>query len=333
MYELHFNERAELLEGSALPIPGKSNDILVLTHGWNNNADDARELYHSIESQLVRFGAAPPIVGVFWPSKKFDDDLGKQFDDALDHPIARQVPVGAVRAAVHHGDIANDLFHSLPVDVLLRRLAGPATLRHGLLNLMNLTTFYQMKQRSGVIGENGLAPQLDLFAAKYPQVRIHLAGHSFGARLVSAAANTVCSPVQSLTLLQGAFSHHGFAPSVNGKPGAFRDVVAKSRVNGTISATHTRNDKAVGLAYALAARVAGQEAAFLGDGNDRFGGIGSNGAQRTPEAVQQSLLPATRPYNFQKGKIHNMKADTFIGSHTDIVNPEVAWLLRQAIAA
>jgi len=332
MCELHFDERGHLTDGSALPMLAGASAVLVLSHGWNNSADEARELYHGLERELGRFGTPPPVIGVFWPSKKFDSVLGAEFDAALDSPMARQVLVGAMRAAVPQ-EPAPSVFHMLPVEILLRRLAGSQPLREGLLNLSNLTTFYQMKERAGIIGRTGLAPVLDEISHRYPKVRIHLAGHSFGARLVTAAADAVDNPVQSLALLQGAFSHHGFAKSINGVAGAFRNVIARCKVQGPLVVTHTRNDQAVGLAYALASRVAGQEAAFLGDSNDRFGGIGSNGAVRTSEAIQRSLLPARAEYNFQSGKIHNFKADAFIRSHSDILNPEVAWLIQSVLSA
>jgi len=332
MYELHFDECGHLTDGSALPMLAGISDVLVLSHGWNNSVDEARELYHGLERELGRFGTAPPVIGVFWPSKKFDGALGKEFDAALDSPMARQILVGAMRAAVPQG-LAPSVFHLLPVEILLRRLSESQPLRQGLLNLSNLTTFYQMKERAGVLGGTGLAPILDEISRQYPDTRIHLAGHSFGARLITAAADAVDGPVQSLTLLQGAFSHHGFAKSINGVAGAFRGVIEKCKVSGPVAVTHTRNDQAVGLAYALASRVAGQEAAFLGDSSDRFGGIGSNGAVGTPEAIQRTLLPRGTEYKFQPGKIHNFKADTFIRSHSDIVNPEVGWLLHSVVSA
>jgi len=332
MYEVHFDEQGQLANGSAIPILKHTSDVLVLSHGWNNDAKEARAMYFAMEAELERFGAAPPLIGVFWPSKKFDSALATEFDAAVDSPMARQILVGAMRAAVP--EIASlSVFHMLPVEILLRRLAGTQTLRQGLLNLSNVTTFYQMKERAGTIGSQGLAALLDEISDRYPAIRIHLAGHSFGARLVTAAADAMKHPVRSLALLQGAFSHHGFAPSINGMPGGFRDVIGKRKVSGPIAATHTRNDQAVGLAYALASRVAGQEAAFLGDTNDRFGGIGSNGAVRTPEAVQKSLLPAGLKYEFAAGKIHNLRADTFVHSHSDILTPEIAWLLHDMMAA
>jgi hypothetical protein len=48
-------------------------------------------------------------------------------------------------------------------------------------------TYFEMKKRAGVVGRHGLGPLLGRVAQADPEVRIHLIGHSFGARLVSFA--------------------------------------------------------------------------------------------------------------------------------------------------
>jgi alpha-beta hydrolase superfamily lysophospholipase len=42
-------------------------------------------------------------------------------------------------------------------------------------------------------------------------VRLHVVGHRFGARLVTAATTRQRHPVASMCLLQAAFSRYGFA--------------------------------------------------------------------------------------------------------------------------
>ena len=60
-----------------------------------------------------------------------------------------------------------------------------------------------------------------------------------------------------MTLLQAAFSHNGFAVKFDHKhDGAFRTVLGEKRVAGPVLITHTKNDKAVGIAYPLASRIA-----------------------------------------------------------------------------
>src|SRR5450755_644729 len=90
-------------------------------------------------------------------------------------------------------------------------------IKAGALSLASLFTYKTMKERAGVVGRSGLAPALGKIRATHPSLRIHLAGHSFGARLVTSAANTPwngsdpTNQVATLSLLQGAFSHFGFA--------------------------------------------------------------------------------------------------------------------------
>lgn len=64
---------------SPVAIPAGVTDLFVMSHGWNNNAEDARNLYRTFFTNFV--GVARPgdlpgrsfaIVGVIWPSKKLD---------------------------------------------------------------------------------------------------------------------------------------------------------------------------------------------------------------------------------------------------------------------
>lgn len=200
---------------------------------------------------------------------------------------------------------------------------------------LNLTTYYQMKARAGVIGTNGLNPCLRELRAQNPQLRLHLVGHSFGGRLVTAA--TVGTPGESplqpdtLTLLQAAFSHYGFAHNYEDeKDGFFRRLVTDRMVKGPVLITHSIRDTAVGEAYPLASRLAHQVASALGDATDRYGGIGRNGAQRTPEARSGRLNPVGAPYDFSTAPLHNLNADDVIMGHSDISKPEVAFAILSA---
>lgn len=192
------------------------------------------------------------------------------------------------------------------------------------LNLLNLFTYYTMRHRAGVIGCKGVNPLLHKAKQDHPNLKLHLIGHSFGARLVTSTVSGCGSPltVDSLTLLQGAFSHYGFAENYEGgRNGQFHDVLADGLVEGPILITHTRNDRAVGIAYALASRLARQHGAALGDENDLYGGMGSNGAQKTRGSVTLTLGEAVEA---SKGKVFNLNSDTVIKSHSDIVHAEVA---------
>ena len=209
----------------------------------------------------------------------------------------------------------------------------------GAAKLLHFTTYYTMKERAGLVGMRAIHPLLVRIQTAFPALRIHLIGHSFGGRLVSAAARGADgSPrvqIASLTLLQAAFSHYGFSNNAakRGKNGYFRAVTAGECLRGPALVTHTANDKAVGIAYALASRAAGENAAGIGDSSSDFGGIGRNGALLTPEAMEGKLLAAGSAYQWKAGKFHNLLADAFIKGHSDVTGPEVTWAWLTAFAS
>jgi hypothetical protein len=211
-------------------------------------------------------------------------------------------------------------------------------IKAGAERFLNLTTYYQMKERAGTIGATGLNPCLRKIRERRKETRLHLIGHSFGGRLVTAA--TMGDPSKpavkpdTVTLLQAAFSHYGFAAKYRDgdKDGFFRAVVTGHMSAGPILITHSKRDMAVGYAYPLASRLAGQDASFLGDENDRFGGIGRNGAQDTPERDVGTLEAVGGSYTFSADKLHNLNADRVIGGHSDIRRDEVAYAVLSGIA-
>lgn len=221
-------------------------------------------------------------------------------------------------------------------------------IKAGFLHLLNFTTYYVMKSRAGDVGVKGVAPIIQKLRDTRSDLSIHMIGHSFGCRLTAAAINALPADEKyrpdTVLLLQGAFSHNGFAFPDDDRSvprGAFRDVVEHVRVRGPILITHTRNDKAVGIAYPIASRINGVKAAALGDANDVFGGLGSNGTQTavtTPEGVAGRLLPAgSTGYGFANGvkpaTPYNLRADDFISGHSDVVNDAVGFVLAVGMAA
>jgi hypothetical protein len=216
-------------------------------------------------------------------------------------------------------------------------------IKEGAQNLLNLTTGYKMKNRAGLIGAGGVHDVLVRLRRETPDVRLHLAGHSFGARLLSAAAagpdGAPPLEVDSLALIQGAFSHFSFSDRWDppkDSPGFFRRVVTDPRVRGPMLVTHTKNDKSVGVGYALAFRLAGREAvaAAIGDENDIYGGLGRNGALKVPESRKAKLLAVGGDYGgFREGRPVNLNGDAFIMGHSGFVIPEVSYALLMAVAA
>ena len=193
--------------------------------------------------------------------------------------------------------------------------------------IANFATYYQMKSRAGTVGRTGVALMLARIRATRANLPLHLVGHSFGGRLVTAAAAALPagSAAVNLMLLQAAFSHNGIGRKFDGKnDGAFRTVIQDRRVSGPVLITHTKNDRAVGIAYPLASRIANDAAAALGDENDPYGGIGRNGAQHTPEAEAGVLGDLDAAYSFKPGKVYNLRADRFIADHSTVTGHQVA---------
>jgi hypothetical protein len=213
--------------------------------------------------------------------------------------------------------------------------------------LLRTMSYYEMKNRAGVVGSHGLGPLIGSLSGPDGAPRVHLIGHSFGARLVSYAlsglpdaAKGPASPVKSLSLVQGAFSHFTFASSLpfdRGRAGglsAFTD-----RVDGPLLSTFTAADRAVGWWYPAASLLAqedseGDEAVMF-----RWGAMGHDGYQNDPPAQTVTLSDGTPTYGFDVGGFYALDANAviddtsqsaFSGAHSDIVHPQVAWAILQA---
>lgn len=199
-------------------------------------------------------------------------------------------------------------------------------------NVVNVTTYYTMKDRAGVVGTKGIATLLDDIHKAAPSVRIHLLGHSFGGRAVTAAALATSAPISSVSLLQAAYSHYGMAQKWDDVKanGVFWKVPAK--VDGPVIVTFTKNDKAVGLAYPIASRIANQIGVGIGDANDKYGGIGRNGALKTPASLPVgALLDVGGAYDFEKGRVSSLNGDAYITGHSDITGRQVAFAVLTAV--
>jgi hypothetical protein len=222
------------------------------------------------------------------------------------------------------------------------------TLWSGARELLRTMSYYEMKNRAGVIGQKGLGPLLASLAAAHAPVRVHLFGHSFGARLVSYALNGLpdtavgaANPVKSLSLIQGAFSHFTFASATTCQAvpaGALAGFL--NRVDGPLLSTFTAADRALGWWYPAISLLARQDSQSLNDVLYQFGAMGHDGYQQLPPATTVNLLDKGNPYGFAKGSLYQLdsnnviKADqsAFSGAHSDIRHPEVAWAVVSAAA-
>jgi hypothetical protein len=221
-----------------------------------------------------------------------------------------------------------------------------STLWSGAKEVLRTLSYYEMKNRAGVIGSAGLGPLLSALTGPTGAPRVHLIGHSFGARL---AAYTLAglpprrigaaSPVKSLTLIQGAFSHFTFANQLvfdSGRAGGLAGCA--ERVDGPLLSTFTAADRAVGTWYPMASMLAGQDAEDSADLTYRWGAMGHDGYQQTPAPTPVTLGPAGQHYGFAPGGFYALDSNAIIckdespisGAHSDIKHPEVTWAVVDA---
>ncbi|MEU9254715.1 serine-threonine protein kinase [Streptomyces sp. NPDC048270] len=216
---------------------------------------------------------------------------------------------------------------------------GLRPLWNGAKELLRQATYYKMKKRAGVVGERGLGPVLAELGRQRPGLRIHLIGHSFGARLVSFSLRAVpdgARHIGSLTLLQGAFSHYVFSdrlPHDRNRGGALGGLHRKIR--GPVVACHSPHDTSLRVFYPLASRMAGDSAGALGL-DERWGAIGHDGVQAVPGAPRLTLdralregVPATGCVSVDAGSVVR-RGGAPSGAHSDICHAELARLVVAA---
>lgn len=124
------------------------------------------------------------------------------------------------------------------------------------LNWIRMASFWEMRERAGVVGRNGVHELLKTVLDVFPQVRLHLIGHSFGAEVLLAAVSTGMWPekrkkVSSMLLLQPAVVNSVFDAATPPKTPIYRE--AFSRVESPIVSTFSKWDLALCQLFHLAA--------------------------------------------------------------------------------
>jgi hypothetical protein len=391
-WEIHFDENGKA-KHFVDDVGTGVTDLFVFSHGWNNDYNDAKDLYtryfEVLADVLIKHGAKPEVAvgvaGVFWPSILWPDDepqkestgmasfgpVEKDWTKELKKGFQSEEQLSAIdrmRQLIDEQPTDPESFaefqrllHAIAPKTIEQEDSGEAAVleedplkvfealadlapasRSGQAGLLDagsrawegakeaarVTRYWTMKERAGVVGERGLGPLLTKLPAN---LRIHLIGHSFGARLVSFALKADPTNVKSVFLLQGAFSHYSFAeslPYAPGQGGALKGM--GSRVDGPILVTHSKFDSAVCERYPVASWIMRQAAAGITD-DPKWMAMGADGAQ----AVNAAGLPIDAvgcSYPFKKGAFVNLDGNHIItkggwpsGAHSDIVYPEIAW--------
>jgi len=221
-------------------------------------------------------------------------------------------------------------------------------------NALRLFSVYQMKDRAGLVGIQGIAPLLrDLLAATAgPATPIHVLGHSYGCKVMLSA---ICEPtplprpVSSLLLLQPAVSHLCFADSVPGvdRPGGYVAALQAERVKPPLFSTYSRRDFALHDTFHLALRRDGdlgeQDIGLAAAGEDtsagrppsRFAALGGYGPRRAHQYLVDPMPRTGELYPDAPTGTAIVSLDGsapgLIEAHGDIRDPNCAWALHRLI--
>jgi hypothetical protein len=203
-------------------------------------------------------------------------------------------------------------------------------------NALRCATVWQMKDRAGVVGAKGVS-RLLIELLQETNARIHLIGHSYGAKVVLSA---LCSPdrlpdkqkAYSVLLLQPAVSHLCFAASlpITGKPGGYWKAV--DRVVRPILSTFSSHDfPLTGVFHLALIRPSDlgdmKIAAQTGEPPNIFAALGGFGPRRSGEKIID-IQDVNQPYDLDPAvRIYGLCADRTISSHGDVSNPSTWWAL------
>ena len=201
-----------------------------------------------------------------------------------------------------------------------------------------------MKRRAGQVGERLgrelLAPAFTALGDRAP--RLHLIGHSFGAKLVTSAVLGGLRP-ESLVLLQAAFSAYAFAEAVPGskRPGFYRRVVTERMVADRIVALRSDHDRALNRLYPSvtwgnqveraprrAGRLAHVRDVVAGSAMGAAGALGVGAVEVDLVAAQTTGLP--HGVVTVDGSRVVTRDEWLIGAHRDIYHDEIATLVLLA---
>jgi hypothetical protein len=209
-------------------------------------------------------------------------------------------------------------------------------------NAIRIASVYQMKDRAGTVGTNGVSALLSQLRAAAPDVPLHLVGHSFGAKVVmSALASYQGKPVESVLLLQPAISYLCMAealPDSPHHPGAFYGVPAKVRQ--PLMITYSGHDWPLHDFYHLAllrktdpgefAPRSASSSERAGEPPSKYAALGGYGPPGSNATHGYVPLAGDTSFHIRLGD-PPLALDGTIGKridgHGDVTTPITAWLL------
>jgi hypothetical protein len=206
-------------------------------------------------------------------------------------------------------------------------------------NLLRMGTVWKMKDRAGTVGGKGVSP-LVVRILQDTSARMHLVGHSFGARVVlsALAMRPLHRKARSVLLLQPAINRWCFAPDVpgRGRPGGYFPVL--DRVELPILSTMSTHDFPLHDVFHLALRggnLGEPNVAAFGD-FERYGALGGYGPAGLGTKVRKVAMVAPGTAYDLTGDVRvivldgsgNINRTPAIGGHSDVVTVLTTWALH-----
>ena len=209
-------------------------------------------------------------------------------------------------------------------------------------NLLRAATMWKMKSRAGTVGAKGVS-QLVRAVLDNDDTRLHLVGHSYGARVVLSALATGGAPpnkAHSVLLLQPAINRWCFAPDVAGRgfKGGFNPVL--DRVRQPVVTTFSSHDSPLTKFFHLAAvgkkHLGEPDVAAVGN-TELYGALGGFGPAGLGNlaATQKALPPGNERYALNGGRRViavnggvSLDGKPAISNHGDISNPVTWWAMH-----
>lgn len=219
------------------------------------------------------------------------------------------------------------------VDAAPDRVSEECDIYQGIRNLIAYAVATQMRAQSEALGRLGLRPTLLALSRGLQQTRLHLVGHSFGARALLTAVDAPTDSgdlllPKTITILQGALPQDALAPARADSPeGFFHAVLAEGKAGGPILVTYSLSDESAGLPYAIAARIA-EHSQNREEFPEPVGVMAQCGATDTG-ALQLALGARTLP-RWKRGMVVNLNGRGVIANHSDVGKPEIAQAILSA---
>jgi hypothetical protein len=199
---------------------------------------------------------------------------------------------------------------------------------------IRVASVLQMKDRAGTVGAKGVGPHLIQKLLAMQKARIHLIGHSYGAKVIlsSLCCHPVSARAASLLLLEPAISYLCFGRRIDGKAlnGGYRDAL--NRVEQPILSTFSACDIPLRKLFHLAV-IRGTdwgEQRIAGLPPSRFaalGGFGPGGLEAGEGKTIEMLAPPAKYPSGEAGvRIYGVDGSKGkIKGHGNVATEFTAW--------